>query len=141
CVPECAPARATGGRRGRTTPRWCKAGLTVLRAAGNAYDGTTPAQSWIASTGSHPWGISVGGAVTKDLSTEPNQSRGPSGFVRKPDVRAPTATTSAAIGASATDNKKLQNFAGTSGATPYAGAAALILRNCLRASDAATTPG
>src|SRR5262249_32679302 len=75
-VLEVAEQQPPGGPLGRPAARLYEAGLAVVAAAGNGYSGFTPALNWIGSPGSHPWVISVGGAVTNNLSTEPNQSRG-----------------------------------------------------------------
>jgi subtilisin family serine protease len=55
----------------------------------------------------------------------------------KPDIQAPTNTETA----SNVSDTSLQVFTGTSGATPYAGGAAALLRERLRGSNSSLDPG
>jgi len=69
---------------------------------------------------------------------ESYQSRGPTRDSRfKPDIQAPTNTESA----SSASDTAVQNFGGTSGATPYGAGAAALLRNWLRGNSGSIDPG
>jgi hypothetical protein len=142
CTPvavlEVADAQGPYGPYSRTAGRVYQAGVAVVAAAGNGYNGASGTGSWIGSPGDHPWVISVGGRKTKTPSeTLENQSRGRVGYRYKPDLQAPSATTSASL----SGPQELRNLGGTSGATPYAGASALLLRNWLASTSSSTPPG
>ncbi|WP_427156982.1 S8 family peptidase [Aliinostoc sp. HNIBRCY26] len=73
--------------------------------------------------------IGVGGVMTTDQSQYNGQGRGPATDGRfKPDIQAPTYSETA----SNASTSALQVFSGTSGATPYASAAAMLAHNWLR---------
>lgn len=134
---EVADEQGPEGTLARSAGRLYRAGVAVVAAAGNGYSANSP-HSWIGAPGDHPWVIAVGGRLTPHPDeTESNQGRAVVGFRRKPDLQVPTATSSAGIDPHAPhgSHETLQNLAGTSGATPYAGAAALMLRQWLIASD------
>jgi hypothetical protein len=73
--------------------------------------------------------LGVGGFMTVDQSQYVGQSRGPATDGRfKPDIQAPTRSETA----HGSGDNALAVFGGTSGATPYASAAAMLGRNWLR---------
>lgn len=82
--------------------------------------------------------LGVGNFDVQTLAQVGSQSRGPTPDNRfKPDIQAPTNTRTA----SASSDTALRTFTGTSGATPYAGAAAALLRNWLRGTSFSIDPG
>lgn len=73
--------------------------------------------------------LGVGGFMTDGGAQYNNQGRGPANDGRvKPDIQAPTWSETA----SGSSDTALGVFTGTSGATPYAAAAAMLSRNWLR---------
>jgi serine protease AprX len=73
--------------------------------------------------------LGVGGFMTVDQSQYTGQGRGPATDGRyKPDIQAPTRSETA----HGSSDTALSVFGGTSGATPYASAAAMLARNWLR---------
>ena len=73
--------------------------------------------------------IGVGGFMTDGGAQYGNQGRGPATDARyKPDIQTPTWSETA----SNASDTALRVFTGTSGATPYAAAAAMLARNWLR---------
>jgi serine protease AprX len=110
------------------------AGAVVIAANGNngPNDGTVncPANARRA--------IGVGSFDVQSDKQIVGQSRGPAADGRfKPDIQAPTNTETAS---NASDTAR-QVFGGTSGATPYAGGAAALLRNWLRGTSSSIDPG
>ena len=98
------------------------AGCAVIAAAGNY----GPNANTIRSPGEAHKAIAVGAVHYSTLSTESYQGRGPESDGRtKPEIQAPTNTTTA----SNTSYTATAGFGGTSGATPYAGAAAALLQS------------
>jgi hypothetical protein len=72
--------------------------------------------------------LGVGAYQVDTLAQYAAQSRGPARDGRyKPDLQAPTGTETA----SATGDNALRVYGGTSGAAPYVGAAAMLMRNWL----------
>ena len=127
-VLEVADKQGPFGVYSQTAGRVYLAGVATVAAAGNGYSAASPNQSWIGSPGDHPWVISVGGRLTKTpTKTLDNQSRGAVDFRFKPDLQAPSATSSGSL----FGLQDIRNLGGTSGAVPYAGASALLLRNWL----------
>ena len=107
------------------------AGVVVLAAVG---DGGT---SWIGAPGSAAWVMGVGAyELETGKPTYVDESRGYALERTKPDVQAPTTT----LGASTNGPDCLGLHAATSGAAPYAAAAALLLRNWLAASHHTLPP-
>ncbi|HEY3080446.1 MAG TPA: S8 family serine peptidase [Chloroflexota bacterium] len=100
------------------------AGAVVIAANGNYGSGASTVRSPAIA---HKV-IGVGAYNVETLATPSYQSRGPATDGRyKPDIQAPTDTETASnVSAMAT-----QSFGGTSGATPYGGAAAALTRNWL----------
>jgi serine protease AprX len=73
--------------------------------------------------------LGVGGYMTEDQSQYVGQGRGPANDGRfKPDIQAPTRSETA----HGSGDTALSVYGGTSGATPYAAAAAMLGRNWLR---------
>lgn len=110
------------------------AGAIVLAACGN--DGPVPGS--VRSPANAHKVIGVGCFGITDGLTLRGQSRGPTRDKRiKPDIQAPTDTETA----STMSNTALKVFPETSGATPYAGGAAALLRNYLRGDASSIDPG
>ncbi|MET0813369.1 MAG: S8 family serine peptidase [Microbacterium sp.] len=110
------------------------AGAAVIAANGNF----GPNASTVRSPGNAHRAIGVGNIHVQTLATSPDQGRGPASDGRiKPDVQAPSNTETA----SNASDTALHVFTGTSGATPYASGAAVLLRNFLRTSFGLTDPG
>jgi len=110
------------------------AGSSVIAANGNNGPGSgtvnTPANAHKV--------IGVGAFDVYSLVQYDVQSRGPAPDGRiKPDIQAPTNTTTA----SNVSSTALRVFGGTSGATPYAAGAAMLLRNWLRGENIFIEPG
>lgn len=112
---------------------------TIATAADNAYDAGIifvsangnfgPNASTVRSPGIAHKVLGVGGFMTDGGAQYGNQGRGPANDGRfKPDIQAPTWSETA----SASSDTALGVFTGTSGATPYAAAAAMLSRNWLR---------
>jgi len=112
---------------------------TIATAADNAYDAGVifvsangnfgPNASTVCSPGIAHKVLGVGGFMTDGGAQYDNQGRGPATDSRyKPDIQAPTwsETTSNA------SDTALKVFTGTSGATPYAAAVAMLAHNWLR---------
>lgn len=111
----------------------------IATAADNAYDAGAifvsangnfgPNGSTVRSPGIAHKVLGVGGFMTDGGSQYNNQGRGPATDGRyKPDIQAPTWSETA----SASSDTALGVFTGTSGATPYASAAAMLAHNWLR---------
>lgn len=82
--------------------------------------------------------LGVGAIDVQTLAILGIQGRGPAADDRiKPDLQAPTNTETASTSCSTC----LQVFGGTSGATPYAGGAAMLLFDYFKAQGWATNPG
>lgn len=110
------------------------AGAVVIAANGNY----GPAASTVSSPGNAHKALGIGNYVVDTLAAVNSQGRGPTPDNRiKPDLQFPT-NTEAASNAS---NTALQVFSGTSGATPYAAAAAALARNWLKGKSASIDPG
>lgn len=110
------------------------AGAAVIAANGNF----GPNAGTVRSPGNAHRAIGVGNVDVQSLTTATSQGRGPASDGRfKPDVQAPSNTETA----SNASDTALQVFTGTSGATPYAAGAAVLLRNFLRTSFGITDPG
>jgi len=110
----------------------------IATAADNAYDAGVifvaangnygPNSDTVASPGLAHKVLGVGGFMTDGGAQYNNQGRGPAPDGRyKPDIQAPTWSETA----SATSDTALKVFTGTSGATPYAAASAMLARNWL----------
>lgn len=98
------------------------AGAVVVAANGNKGPGAGTARAPAIANKV----IGVGGYHVDTLAQYANQSRGPTSDLRiKPDVQAPTYSETA----SSASDSALQVFGGTSGSTPYAGGAAVVMRN------------
>jgi hypothetical protein len=109
-------------------------GAVVIAANGNF----GPGAGTVRGPALAPRVIGVGNFDVQTLGAIASQGRGPGADNRyKPDIQTPT-NTQAASNASDT---ALQVFTGTSGATPYAGAAAALLRNWLRGTSFSIDPG
>ena len=95
------------------------AGCAVISANGNY----GPSSSTVASPGNAHKSIGVGAYDVDDGSLQDYSGRGPTGDSRyKPDLLAPTNTDTA----STISSTAINNFGGTSGATPYAAGAASV---------------
>jgi hypothetical protein len=82
--------------------------------------------------------IGIGNYDVQTLNQINSQSRGPSPDNRfKPDVRCPTNTETA----SSSGVAAFKIFSGTSGATPYGGGAAALIRNFMRGNSGSIDPG
>lgn len=112
---------------------------TIATAADNAYDAGIifvsangnfgPNASTVRSPAIAHKVLGVGGFMTDGGAQYNNQGRGPATDSRyKPDIQAPTWSETA----SNASDTALQVFTGTSGATPYAAASAMLARNWLR---------
>lgn len=100
------------------------AGAIIVAANGNF----GPNASTVRSPGNAHKAIGVGGFMTDDGTQYGNQGRGPAADGRyKPDIQAPTWSETA----SASGDNAMKVFTGTSGATPYASAVAMLARNWL----------
>lgn len=100
------------------------AGAIIVAANGNY----GAAESTVRSPAIAHKVIGVGSYYMESGGTPDSQGRGPAADGRiKPDVQAPTDTETA----SGVSNTALQIFGGTSGSTPYAGAAAALVRDWL----------
>lgn len=111
----------------------------IATAADNAYDAGIifvsangnygPNASTVRSPGIAHKVIGVGGFMTETQAQYGNQGRGPATDGRyKPDIQAPTWSETAGN----TSDTAMKVFTGTSGATPYASATAMLARNWLR---------
>jgi len=124
-------------------------GAVVVAANGNRGEPTLDSSGnmivpAVESPASAPCVIGVGSQDIRNLGpTESGQSRGPAWGNRiKPDIQAPTAVETAETRESGcTRTDLLLNLPGTSGATPYAGAAAALLRNWMKAGTNDVAPG
>lgn len=100
------------------------AGAIVVAANGNF----GPNDATVRSPGIAHKVIGVGGFMTDGGAQYDNQGRGPASDGRyKPDIQAPTWSETA----SASSDTAMKVFTGTSGATPYASAVAMLARNWL----------
>jgi len=110
------------------------AGSMVIGANGNA----GPGGSTVASPASAHKALGVGAYDIETLATYANQSRGPASDGRyKPDFQMPNNTESA----STSCNNCVGAFGGTSGATPYGGVAAVLLRHWYDSNGMGVEPG
>ena len=110
------------------------AGAVVIAANGN----NGPGAGTVNAPANARRAIGIGNFDVATLAQVASQSRGPTGDGRfKPDVQAPTNT----VTASNVSDTALQNFTGTSGATPYGAGAAALLRNWLRGTSFSIDPG
>ena len=110
------------------------AGAVVIAANGN----NGPAASTVNSPANAHKVIGVGAVDVQTLALVNVQSRGPAPDGRiKPDIQAPTNTETA----SNASDTALQVFVNTSGAAPYAGGAAGLLRERLRGANSSIDPG
>ncbi|HWM91642.1 MAG TPA: S8 family serine peptidase [Thermoanaerobaculia bacterium] len=110
------------------------AGVVVIAANGN----NGPNAGTVNAPANAHKVIAVGSFDVRTLDQQKEQSRGPSADLRyKPDIQAPTNTETA----SNANPTAFQIFSGTSGATPYAGGAAALLRNWLREAPRGIDPG
>jgi hypothetical protein len=114
-------------------------GAVVVAANGNASTAGS-----VQSPASASCVIGVGSQdIRSSGATETSESRGPaSGNRIKPDIQALTGIETAQTqdpGCTRTD--VLNNLTGTSGATPYAGAAAALLRNWMKVESNTVPPG
>ncbi|WP_373530203.1 S8 family serine peptidase [Nostoc sp.] len=111
----------------------------IATAADNAYDAGIifvsangnfgPADNTVRSPGIAHKVLGVGAFATTDQTQYNGQGRGPATDGRfKPDIQAPNNSETA----SNVSDTALQVFSGTSGATPYASAVAMLARNWLR---------
>ncbi len=119
------------------------AGAVVVAANGNF--GPLPAT--VNSPANAHRVLGVGSFDVRTLTQENGQSRGPTSDGRtKPDIQAPTNSETASTGCPfrircTQSNTARQNFNGTSGAVPYAGGAAALVRNFLRGGTGVIEPG
>jgi hypothetical protein len=108
------------------------AGAVIIAANGNASQ-----VSEVGSPAAAHKVIGVGAVNVQTLATV-SQINGPVADGRtKPDIQAPTSTETARN----TSDTALGVFSGTSGATPYGGGAAALLRNWLRGTNFQIDPG
>ena len=121
---------------------------SVSAAANDAFDAGTvtvaangnwgPSYSTVASPADAHKAIGAGAFDVQSGTTESYQSRGPTDDMRyKPDIQLPTNTETG----SASCDTCLATYGGTSGATPYGAAAAILLRDWFSASGYGTEPG
>jgi len=109
-------------------------GSMVIGANGNA----GPNASTVASPASAHKALGVGAYNIETLATPSYQSRGPASDGRfKPDFQMPTDTESSSTSCS----NCVSPFGGTSGATPYGGAAAVLLRHWYDSNGFGVEPG
>jgi serine protease AprX len=119
------------------------AGAVVIAANGN----NGPNASTVNAPASAHRVIGIGNFDVQTLTQINGQSRGPTPDNRfKPDVQAPTNTETASTGCPfgqtcVQSDTAFRVFGGTSGATPYGGAAAALLRNFLRGTSFSIDPG
>jgi hypothetical protein len=118
-------------------------GRAVIVAVGNKSGGSLD----VSSPGAAHKVIAVGAYDVSDITRETwdLQRRGPTSDHRmKPDIMAPTGTETASSTPEC-DNEHpcegLSHFPGTSGATPYAGGAAILWRNWLSQFETPVDPG
>jgi hypothetical protein len=112
------------------------AGAVVIAANGNNGSATIPGSVNGPALAHKVIGVGAFNVVTQAQFAF--QSRGPAPDNRiKPDIQAPTGAETA----SNSGSTALKNFGGTSGAAPFAGGAALLLRNWLRGTSASIDPG
>lgn len=111
-----------------------ESGAVVIAANGN----NGPNASTVNTPANAHKVIGIGNYDVQTQNPIISQSRGPSPDNRfKPDVRFPTNTeTASSAGVAA-----FQIFGGTSGATPYAGATAALIRNFMRGNRGSIDPG
>jgi serine protease AprX len=121
------------------------AGAVVIAANGN----NGPNASTVNTPANAHKVIGVGNFDVQTQAQVNSQSRGPAPDNRiKPDIQTPTNTETASNGCgfgqnctTAGSDTALRVFGGTSGATPYGGAAAALLRNWLRGTSFSIDPG
>lgn len=121
------------------------AGALVIAANGN----NGPTSGTVNSPANAHRAIGVGNFDVQTQNQIASQSRGPTPDNRfKPDIQTPTNTETASNGCAwrqncttAGSDSALRVFGGTSGATPYAAAAAALLRNWVRRVSSGTDPG
>lgn len=111
------------------------AGIPVIAAAGNE----GPTAGSITSPGNAHRALAIGALDVKTpAGTETYSGRGPTDDLRvKPDLIAPTNTWAA----STASTSALKFYSGTSGATPYAGAAAAMAQGYLSEHMTSVSPG
>lgn len=118
------------------------AGSVVIAAAGNAGSAKAPEKAErgsIASPGSAHKVLAVGAVNVNDGSYIERTRRGPTHDLRtKPDLLGPSHTLAASRRG---PSNQLWVYTGTSGATPYIGGAAALVRNYLVGEDITVDPG